>query len=191
MESTGTKQKELAQFLDVKPQTVSLYVQGQSFPDVNNLAKIARFFNVSADYLIGLSEVQTVDVNIQAVCKISGLSEKAINALNRADSDELDFISFLIERHISSDVSSMAYGCAIDKRMIKALDEKYQTVGLDADTVRKMIIGSDDVCKAFNEVKRLQERVDTRLWRCHKTLESAVELFVDHILEREEKNGQH
>lgn len=153
--------------------------------------KLAQYYGVSSDYLLGLSGTPSVDEDIKVVFKITGLSEKAINTLNGADSDELDFISFLIERRISNDISSMAYGCAIDKRMIMALDERYQTAGLDADAVRKMIRESDDVRKAFNEVKRLQERVDTRLWRCHKTLESAVELFVDHILEEEEKDGKH
>lgn len=190
MKDTGTKQKDLAQALGVKPQTVSLYTQGQSFPDVNNLAKIAHFFGVSADYLIGLSNTPSVEEDMQVACKVTGLREKAINALKGADGDELDFISFLIEKRISSDISAKAYGCAIDKSSIMVLDKHCGTVGMDKDVVRKMISESDDVRKAFNEVKRLQERIDTRLWRCHKILESAVESFIDHILEAE-NNGQH
>lgn len=187
MADRGTRQKELADAIGMRPQTVSLYVQGQSFPDVNGLEKIARFFSVSADYLLGLSDTPSIDENMQVVFKVTGLSEKAISVLNVADRDELDFISYLIERRISSSVSSMAYGCAIDKSTILELEKEYLTVGLGADDVRKMIRESDDVRKAFNEVKRLQERIDTYLWRCHKILESTMESFVDHILEREKK----
>ncbi len=191
MKDRGTRQKELADAIGMRPQTVSLYVQGQSFPDVNGLEKISRFFSVSADYLLGLSDTPSIDEDMQVVFKVTGLSEKAISILNGADRDELDFISFLIERRISNDVSSMAYGCAIDKRMIMALDERYKTADLDADAVCKMIRESDDVRKAFNEVKRLRERVDTYLWRCHKTLEGAMESFVDHILTREKGDSKH
>lgn len=81
MKDTGTKQKDLAQALGVKPQTVSLYTQGQSFPDVNNLAKIARFFDVSADYLIGLAKVPNVDMDIKKVNEITGLSAGIIEWL--------------------------------------------------------------------------------------------------------------
>ena len=51
MEETKTTQRELALAIGVRPQTVSLYVQGQSFPDVNGLARIANYFSISADYL--------------------------------------------------------------------------------------------------------------------------------------------
>lgn len=157
----------------------------------SKIVKLAKHYGVTTDYLLGLSETPSVDEDIQVVCKVTGLSEKTINALNGADRGELDFISFLIENHISSDISAKAYGCAIDKSSIMVLDKQYHTVGMDKDDVRKMIRESDDVRKAFNEVKHLQERVDTRLWRCHKILESAVESFIDHILEREENNGKH
>lgn len=83
MKDTETKQKDLAKALGKKPQTVSLYTQGQSFPDVNVLYKIASYFNVSADWLIGRPDsTKTIDVDIQAVRKYTGLSEKAINRLH-------------------------------------------------------------------------------------------------------------
>ena len=153
--------------------------------------KLAQYYGVSSDYLLGLSGTPSIDEDIQVAYKVTGLSEKAISVLNGADSDELDFISFLIENRISSNISVKAYGCAIDKRAIMELDKRYLTVGLSRNDVRKMIRESDDVCKAFNEVKLLQERVDTRLWRCHKMLESAVESFIDHILGKEENSGKH
>lgn len=56
MEIYGTTQKKLADAIDMRPQTVSLYTTGQSFPDVNTLKKIADFFNASADYLLGISD---------------------------------------------------------------------------------------------------------------------------------------
>ena len=153
--------------------------------------RLAEHYGVSSDYLLGLSPTPSVDEDIQAVCKFTGLSKEVVSILNKADSDELDFISFLIVNRISQNVSSAAYGCAIDKRFVAELDEWAGTVGVNADNLQDKIGESDEVRKASNEVVRLKERIDMRLWRCHKTLESAIESFVDHILEEAEKDGQH
>lgn len=151
--------------------------------------KLAQYYGVSSDFLLGLSGTPSVDEDTKVVFKVTGLSEKAISTLNKADNDERDFVSYLIENRVSRDISQKAYLCANDKRMIKALDEECSTVGLDQNAVKKMIRESDDVRRAFNEVVRLRDRVDTSLWRCHKILESAVESFIDYVIEREVKSN--
>ena len=45
------------------------------------VAKLAMHYGVSADYLMGLSEVKTPDINIRAMCDILGLSEQTISTL--------------------------------------------------------------------------------------------------------------
>lgn len=45
-------QKSLAEYLGVRPQTVSLYCTGESLPNCEQLLKIAEFFDVTADYMI-------------------------------------------------------------------------------------------------------------------------------------------
>lgn len=46
-------QKELAQKLELSQQTISLYESNRREPDYENLDKIAEFFNVSTDYILG------------------------------------------------------------------------------------------------------------------------------------------
>lgn len=82
MEDQSITQKKLADAIEMRPQTVSLYTTGQSAPDVNTLRKMAEFFHVSADYLIGLTDVKKPDTTIQAVCEYTGLSESAIKMLH-------------------------------------------------------------------------------------------------------------
>lgn len=88
MQQRGTKQKELADVINMRPQTVSLYTTGQSYPDVNTLTKIADYFNVSADYLLGRSNVRSRDTDVQAVAKYTGLSNRAIANLHSGMSKE-------------------------------------------------------------------------------------------------------
>lgn len=83
MEEHGVNQKTLAVAIGMRPQTVSLYTGGQSAPDINTLYKIAEYFNVPADWLIGRpNSVKTLDIDIAAVCAYTGLSQKAVQIVS-------------------------------------------------------------------------------------------------------------
>lgn len=49
MDKHGTTQKELADFVGVRPQTLSLYCTGETQPNCDKLLKIAEFFGVTTD----------------------------------------------------------------------------------------------------------------------------------------------
>lgn len=49
------KQRELADRTGISEVTISRYVNGERIPTVENLVKIAKVFNVSTDYIVGLS----------------------------------------------------------------------------------------------------------------------------------------
>lgn len=66
--SFNLNQVELAAVLGVSKQCVSNWENGYIQPSVDMLIKIAKFFNVSTDYLLGISSESVVDV--------TGLSEK-------------------------------------------------------------------------------------------------------------------
>lgn len=44
---------------------------------------IANFFNVSVDYILGLTDVATNDKELKFVCEYTGLNEKTVKLLNR------------------------------------------------------------------------------------------------------------
>lgn len=75
--------KKLADHLQISPQAVNQFKLGQSFPKIENLIKIAQFYNCSLDYLIGLSDVHTPEADRKAVCEYTGLSEAAVWRLNQ------------------------------------------------------------------------------------------------------------
>lgn len=81
MENKVTQQ-QLADVLNIKRQTISLYLNGASLPPLEKLVDIANYFNVSTDYLLGLAKFPTVNPDIQMIEKYTGLSENAINVLN-------------------------------------------------------------------------------------------------------------
>ena len=52
------KQQELADEFSIKLRTYQGYEYGESYPEVAKLLAIANFFDVSLDYLMGLSDVR-------------------------------------------------------------------------------------------------------------------------------------
>ena len=69
----GLTQQQLAAQLGITKSVVSFYELQARSPSPEVLAKLAVIFHVSADYLLGLDNRETIDV--------SGLSEKDISAL--------------------------------------------------------------------------------------------------------------
>ncbi len=59
------------------------YANDKAEIGINNLVKLARYFNVSADYLIGLSEAKTNDKELKDICDYVGLSDEAIEQLRQ------------------------------------------------------------------------------------------------------------
>ena len=66
-------QEKLAQKLNLTKSVISAYETGLRLPSYDVLIRIAKIFNVSTDYLLGLEHKQEVD--------LSGLSQEEINAL--------------------------------------------------------------------------------------------------------------
>ena len=52
----GLTQKQLADYLELVPASVSSYETSGNYPSADVIVKICRFFEVSSDYLLGLSD---------------------------------------------------------------------------------------------------------------------------------------
>ena len=50
-------------------------------PDVESLAMLADFYDVSTDYLLCRSDVRSAEVSMKAICEATGLQESAVAAL--------------------------------------------------------------------------------------------------------------
>lgn len=76
-----TTQAQLAEITGKTRQTISQYVNGVSEPGYDTLVKIADHFQVSLDYLLGRSDVASIDLSVQDIHRITGLTEVNIASL--------------------------------------------------------------------------------------------------------------
>lgn len=78
--------------------TLVKYINGKAECPASNIIKIARYYGVSTDYLLGNSPNPTTDEKLQGVCKYTGLSEKAVeNLIENKNSTDIRYINFLLE----------------------------------------------------------------------------------------------
>lgn len=56
LKDTGSKQSEIAEYCHISKQSVNGYVKGREFPSIPILISICKYFNVSTDYLLGLTD---------------------------------------------------------------------------------------------------------------------------------------
>lgn len=108
MEERGVSQEKLAKALGVKRQTVSLYKTGQSSPNAGQLRKISEFFEISSDWLLGMSDVKSQDENLQSTCEYTGLSESALLVIRfiklRGETITRQILSMILESENFSEV---------------------------------------------------------------------------------------
>ena len=80
---------EFADFLGMSRQTVGFYLNGNRVPDIIGLEQIARKCNVSADWLIGLSNVKSFDGDVKSASNYLELSEDAVLSLKRISANNI------------------------------------------------------------------------------------------------------
>lgn len=76
LESQKKSQKELAEFLGYSDSAISQYVKGVREPGINDIKKIANFFNLTIDQLIDNDLI--IDISISLL----GLNEEQVKAIS-------------------------------------------------------------------------------------------------------------
>ena len=81
------------------PSDKTLAVAGMK---IETLYKLAEYYNVSVDYLLGRTDVKTLDMDISGCCKLTGLSEAAAKKIIEFSSKKsyrayTDLLSLFIE----------------------------------------------------------------------------------------------
>lgn len=80
-EDNNVTQQALADDLEITRQSLSLYEKADRTINIDLLYKITKYFDVSADYLLGVTDNKTNDITIKAICEYTGLNDEAVKSL--------------------------------------------------------------------------------------------------------------
>ena len=83
----GLSQMAFAKLFGVSQQTIGSWETNRTSPDLESLSKLANFFNVSIDYLLGLTDIpETIDTYI---AKQKQTNKQPVENQYNADEQEL------------------------------------------------------------------------------------------------------
>ena len=93
-------QKDLGDAIGANRDKINNILQGRSKLDVDSLIRIAKHFNVTTDYILGLAKEPTDDWDVERVCEFTGLSKDTVMFLNNPyylDSNGRKFVRYFID----------------------------------------------------------------------------------------------
>ena len=113
-EQHGIEQKQLAHDLGVSQPTISCWENGSKQPSSKSVYKLADYFNVSTDYLLGREgakkapspDGEGADLALQGRPELAAL----VDRLSKLDDDQLrsakDYLDFILSRDFLGDSDS-------------------------------------------------------------------------------------
>lgn len=92
LKTNNMKQSDLAKLTGFEPSSVSQMLSGSRSITIETVLRLSQIFNVSIDYLVGKTKIQSPDPKVTMICKYTGLSEDAIVNLHdiKANSDQYE-----------------------------------------------------------------------------------------------------
>lgn len=90
----GLKQINLANAMQVSPQAVSKWEHGANCPDISQLVKIAKLFNVSTDFLFGVTDAQNGVFEATVFC--TGVTRFARRSISMASKNLANYVNGLL-----------------------------------------------------------------------------------------------
>jgi transcriptional regulator with XRE-family HTH domain len=97
-EAKKITQKQAAEELKINPRTYASYENNEREPNSEILVLIAKTYNVSIDYLLGMTENSTIDsksVSLEKYSKKTGRFQEIINATTTEDLKVLSIYKLL------------------------------------------------------------------------------------------------
>ena len=151
MNGKSLTQQNLADYLHAKRQTISQYADGSILPNAEKICLIAKFFNVSIDYLMGLVDIENIDVYNKKINQLIGLNDESIKNLsvdNVNNESNIKAINILLNSNIGglkvldSILSYLEFNkttySAIPNDLIEAYNGK--TYLIDGDKMENIIL---------------------------------------------------
>ena len=156
IDGTGLSRQAIADEIGCDVSMITKQYNGQRNITPDFLIAYAQYFNVSTDDLLGLTDTQTADLNTQAICRYTGLDEKAVETLMdiseptnfTAPKEYIDTISFLIN---DMNYRETEDGYAHRHSILPALSE-YFCIGTDGDEQKVFITSNGKIFHSEEEV---------------------------------------
>ena len=149
--------KDQAKEMGIPYPTFTKYLHDGAECGIFYLKKIANYYGVSTDYLLGLTDVKAPETNLRAICEYTGLTETAVEAI-RLFKEQGDFLSTLFSAfQFQSVICELLKIPETSNQCLSAAMNK------DHKTVKELFQRTDFLCyRAEKEFRRVIDMFDAR-----------------------------
>lgn len=136
---SGETNKDLQDVFGLSLSALINYQTGKRIPDIAFLHKLSQHFGVSADYLLGLSDVKSTEQDMKTACAVTGLSEDALERIHEFTKPELrNFFNAIVCTEEFTDILN----CFLDYLQTYEPDKILQNASrnIDNDMSREKVI---------------------------------------------------
>lgn len=153
----GLSQEELSSAVNIDRGTIAKYETQKRIPSYEHLTSFAEFFEVSTDYLLGITKNKTPDPEISMICEYTGLSDSAVQALNMIKGSDLSRdISILLDEMEECIQKAAYYDVDIYDSVLHKISQFFQT--FDSGESQKLYISKSG--KIINAASTEKEYTD-------------------------------
>lgn len=185
-------QAQFADFLGISRPTVALYESGTRIPDIAVLKEIAQKCQVSADYLLGLTDIPASDKDIRFVAEYTGLGTDALEVFHRYshlrshDSKILELFDLFIKRYYARFLHRLLMLSSSTEEATKVLsDPEADTRRIDLwlEQVKINLYSFSELCNRIPndlfDTDKIFEELEKRSSRIEKTDSDYLEEFLE------------
>lgn len=180
MKKHSITQNELGNIVGASRQSISLYANGDRTPDIEIAAKLADYFNVSVDYLLGRKEITSPEPIPNDIHNYIGLSEEAITILHKHNSLFDDLICVLNNLIENDDFYELC-------RMLSNMPDEIQDLKMNIERLEQKLDNIkdndfDDLSEYKDTEKALSEKkneLEFCYWKFTKQIESLLKSYCE------------
>lgn len=173
--------------MEIPYPTLIKYINGNTECPAKNIVKIARYYGVSTDYLLGLSNVKSTDTELKGVCQYTGLSEKTIKKLHeRAEFDKkypkykngLEHLDIFVENcgfyifdYLDKYIDSVSLCGAIEKKFPNinfSSNDSSLVVDLEEGEIRRKTFSDDEKEAIEDHHEETEEKQPLYIYKLQK-----------------------
>lgn len=155
-------QQQLADAIGITRQSLSRYETNERTPNIDLIYKVSKHYNVSADYLLGLSEIKSCDNKIQNACEATGLEESAI--------EKLQLINSMTDKYKNVTMLTIVNDLINDQDFIHIIRDCLNLYRNSSELVEKLLNK-----QPINHNDKLIEKTDLQLFRASERFRKILE----------------
>lgn len=170
---TGLSRNQIAKEIGIAPSALSAYCSAEKEAGIDSLRKIADYFKVPTDYLLGRTKCPSPDIDEQRIFEMIELSPESIQRLNgfmRSGSGRgINLINYLIER---GGLIRLCHTVYVSAHNIWSSEKRLETMGISDERVEA---GSPDEY----QIKSLKEDIEFQRWTLSKEAEKVIQDVIE------------